>query len=111
MGSFVGHAESIAKTRMSHLIFTSQAVDDLDRVQAFLATRSIEAAERAKTVIVEHLVKVQRYPMIYRPVPAQANMREIVIAFGSYGYVLRYQYDVEMDTVTVLCVCVASKRK
>lgn len=87
---------------MPRLIITSQALEDLKRVQDFLAAKSIAAAERAKSVIIEHLEKVQKFPTIYRPVPAQHNMREIVIAFGSYGYVLRYQYDEENDAVIVL---------
>lgn len=89
---------------MPRLILTSEAIDDLKRVQDFLATKSVEAAARAKAVIVDHLEKVQRFPTIYRPLPAQQEQREIVIAFGSYGYVLRYLFDEEADTVTVLRV-------
>jgi plasmid stabilization system protein ParE len=89
---------------MSRLVLTLEAIDDLERVRSFLAEKSIEAAERAKTVIIEHLEKVQRFPTIYRPVPTQRDRREIVIAFGSYGYVARYQYDQEADTVTILSV-------
>ena len=100
----MGNTERITKTAMPHLIITSQAVDDLERVQNFLAEKSVEAAERAKAVIVEHLEKVQRFPTIYKPVPTEKDTRDIVIAFGSYGYVLRYRYNQEADTVTVLNV-------
>jgi len=86
---------------MPRLIITSQAIDDLEEVENFLAEKSPEAAERAKAVIVEHLEKVQIFPTIYRPVPTQKDRREIVIAFGSYGYVVRYQHDKEADTVTI----------
>lgn len=89
---------------MPRLVITSDAVDDLERVQVFLAEKSVEAAERAKAVIVEHIGKVQQSPTIYRPARGKPGQREIVIAFGSYGYVLRYQYDQEADTVTVLRV-------
>jgi plasmid stabilization system protein ParE len=81
-----------------------EAIEDLERVRSFLAEKSMEAAERAKAVIVEHLEKAQRFPTIYRPVSTQRDRREIVIAFGSYGYVIRYQYDREADTVTILRV-------
>ena len=54
---------------MPRLVLTSEAIDDLKRVQDFLASKSVEAAVRAKTVIVEHLEKVQIHPTIYRPVP------------------------------------------
>jgi len=100
----MGNTRRIAKACMPRLILTSEAIDDLKRVQDFLASKSAEAAARAKTVIVEHLEKVQRHPTIYRPAPDQLDPREIVIAFGTYGYVLRYLFDQEADTVTVLRV-------
>ena len=89
---------------MPRLILTAKAIGDLERVQNFLATKSVEAAARCKAVIVEHLEKVQRFPTIYKPVPTHRDMREIMLAFGSYGYVIRYQHDLEADTVTVLSV-------
>ncbi len=87
---------------MPRLILASAAIDDLQRVQHFLAERSVEAAARAKTVILEHLDKVQRFPTIYKPVPSQPNRRDIVMTFGSYGYVMRYEYDAAADTVVIL---------
>lgn len=89
---------------MPRLVLTSDAIDDLERVQNFLAAKSVEAAARAKAVIVEHLEKVQCFPTIYRPVPTQQDQREIVIAFGSYGYVVRYLFDQEADAVVILRV-------
>jgi len=89
---------------MPRLILTSVAIGDLERVKDFLAEKSQEAAERAKGVITEHLEKVQRFPTAYRPVASARDQREIVIAFGTYGYVMRYHFDQERDTVTILRV-------
>lgn len=89
---------------MPRLVLASQAIDDLERVQSFLAEKSQVAADRAKSVIVEHLKRVQRHPTIYRPVHDRPDEREIVIAFGSYRYVLRYRNDQEADVVVVLWV-------
>jgi plasmid stabilization system protein ParE len=89
---------------MPRLILTSEAIEDLARVRDFLAEKSQEAADRAKGVIVEHLEKVQRFPTAYRPVLGQRDQREIVIAFGTYGYVMRYHFDQEGNTVTILRV-------
>lgn len=86
---------------MPRLVLTSQAIDDLEEVEKFLAEKSQEAADRAKAVIAEHLEKVQLFPTIYRPASTQKDRREIVIAFGSYGYVVRYHHDKEADTVTI----------
>ena len=100
----MGDISATTKTLMPRLVLTSEAIDDLERVQSFLAEKSQAAADRAKSVIVEHLEKVQRYPTIYRPVHDRPDEREIVIAFGSYGYVLRYRHDREADAVVVLRV-------
>jgi plasmid stabilization system protein ParE len=50
------------------------------------------------------LEKIMLYPTIYRPVQGNDNQREAVLAFGTHGYVLRYYYDQEAETVTVLRV-------
>lgn len=100
----MGYAWPITQTRMPRLILTSQAIDDLERVANFLAEKSPEAADRAKAVIAEHIEKIQRFPTIYRPVLTQTDRREVVIAFGSYGYVMRYHYDPEADTVAIINV-------
>jgi plasmid stabilization system protein ParE len=89
---------------MPRLILTPEAIADLQRVRDFLAQRSPEAAAKAQATLVEHLEKVQRFPAIYRPVPHRPDEREAVIAFGSYGYVLRYRHDTAADLVAVLRV-------
>lgn len=89
---------------MPRLTLTSKAIDDLARVREFLAQKSPQAAVKAQNTIIEHLQKLQRYPAIYRPVADRPDEREIVIAFGSYGYVLRYRYDQSADLVLVLRV-------
>lgn len=100
----MGNARRLTQAHMPRLILTSQAVDDLERVQQTLANKSQSAAERARQVIVEHLEKVQRHPTIYRPVPDRPYERDIVIAFGSHGYVLRYRYEQGADRVVILRV-------
>ncbi len=87
---------------MRKIVLSISASNDLDRVIGFLATKSPEAAARAQNAIADQLEKILSYPLIYRPVPDRPGQRETVIAFGSYGYVLRYLFDPENDTVTVL---------
>lgn len=86
---------------MPRLVLSADAVDDFERVQIFLAQKSLAASERAKVVIVQHLEKLRQQPMIYKPVDGQSEQREVVIAFGTYGYVLRYRY-VEADDCVVM---------
>lgn len=87
---------------MARLILTSDAIEDLERVRDFLAQRSPPAAAKAQATILEHLQKVQLFPTIYRPVPGRTDEREVVIAFGSYGYVMRFRHDPDADLVVVL---------
>jgi plasmid stabilization system protein ParE len=89
---------------MPRLIVTSKAIDDLVRVRDFLASKSPEAAARARKVILEHFERARKNPMIYRPVHNRPDEREIVIAFGSYGYVARFRHDPENDAVVILRV-------
>jgi plasmid stabilization system protein ParE len=87
---------------MRKITLSIDASNDLDRVIDFLATKSPEAAARAQNVIADQLEKILLHPLIYRPVPDRPDQRETVIAFGSYGYVLRYFFDQEADAVSVL---------
>lgn len=87
---------------MPRLVLSSEAIEDLERVRDFLAQRSPPAAAKAQATIVEHLQKLQLFPTIYRPVPDRPDEREVVIAFGSYGYVMRFRYDQVADLVVVL---------
>ena len=89
---------------MRKIILSIDASDDLDRVIDFLATKSPEAAARAQNVIADQLEKILLSPLIYRPVPDRPDERETVIAFGSYGYVLRYLFDQKNDAVVILRV-------
>ncbi len=89
---------------MNRLVLTVEAAADIDRVIEFLATKSPEAANRAYSAIADQLEKIMLYPAIYRPVAGSNSQREAVLAFGTHGYVLRYGYDPEAETVIVLRV-------
>jgi len=77
---------------MPRLIFKPEALDDLVRLRQFLATKNVNAAEKAKAEIVKFLKTLPLRPEAYRPVMDQPFLRDMVIEFGGYGYVARYHY-------------------
>lgn len=88
---------------MSHLIWSRQALLDVQRLFRFLAVKNIDAAQRA-IKSEQHGVKVLALqPGIGRPVEDMAEeFREWVIDFGDSGYVVRYR--IGANEVTILAV-------
>ena len=76
--------------------FTPEAEADLERLFDFLldraktveeAMRAHEAVEVLRTVAVSHLSTT---PYSYRKVGPRPTLRELIVPFGSTGYVLRF---------------------
>lgn len=89
---------------MRRIVLAEAASADIERVVDFLASKSQEVAHRAYVAIADQLEKIMLHPTIYRPVEGADSQREAVLSFGTHGYVLRYQYDQDADTVIVLRV-------
>jgi plasmid stabilization system protein ParE len=76
--------------------FTPEADADLDRLFDFLleraqtvedAMRAYEAVEAVRTAALNHLATT---PYSYRKVGQRSTLRELIVPFGSTGYVLRF---------------------
>ncbi len=76
--------------------FTPEAEADLSRLFDFLleraqavedAMRAFEAVEAVRTVADSHLPTT---PYSYRKVGQRPTLRELIVPFGSTGYVLRF---------------------
>ena len=88
---------SIVPTRKpsitSSLIWTPQALQDIQRLYQFLATRNRDAAKRAVSVIRDSVNILAKQPEVGRPVPEMAlEFREWPINFGDSGYVVLYHF-------------------
>ncbi|OCC03939.1 plasmid stabilization protein [Labrys sp. WJW] len=83
---------------MPQVIFSPAAFRDLERLRAFLNSKSRLAAKRAAATIIQTLAA---HPEIGRPIPG-AEERELVITFGRDGYVALYRYD--GDKVVILAI-------
>jgi plasmid stabilization system protein ParE len=88
---------------MSHLIWSPQALQDLQRLHRFLADRNADAARRAVKAIRERVKVLAHQPGVGHPVEdMEPEYREWLINFGDSGYVALYRYDGE--TAVILAV-------
>ena len=80
------------------------AAEDLQRLFEFLAEQDLAAAERARAVIGQAIGVLQTFPFSCRKAsPENPFLRELVIGFGSGGYVALFEVE-DAETVTVLAV-------
>ena len=78
------------------LVFTRLAHQDLVRLRQFIAEHDPKAAARAANRIKTVAQLLTDQPLVGRPVitptgETRNDIRELPLAFGSGGYVLRYQ--------------------
>ena len=88
---------------MSPLIWSRQALLDVQRLYRFLAVKNIEAAKRSIKTVRQGVKALGHQSGIGRPIEDMPDeFREWMIDFGGSGYVVRYRIDA--DAVTILAV-------
>lgn len=88
---------------MPRLIWTPQALADVQRLYRFLAGKNIDAAQRAVKAIRQGVKVLTLQPGMGRPIEdLPIEFREWLIDFGDSGYVARYRLD--GDAIVVLAV-------
>lgn len=87
---------------MPRVRLSARARLDLARLHHFLAEKDSTLASRAIDEIYASVVPLTRMPKIGRPV--QAGLRELIIDFGSSGYLALYDYDEAADEIIILAV-------
>ena len=89
--------------------YTDEARHDLVRLFDFLLERAktIEDFDAAQVAVDTIISEVERHlarsPFIYRKVGDSPFLRELIIAFGSSGYVALYEIE-DAATITILAV-------
>ena len=88
--------------------YSASARDDLKRLYQYLLDRStsvddLEIAERALDAIVDAAERLGRAPFVYRKAGPSPFFRELLIPFGSSGYVALFEVE-DASTVTTLAV-------
>lgn len=89
----MGNAKRIAAARMPRLIYTKEAREDFIRAYQFLLTKNAVAAGKAKQAILDTINRLPAMPMAHRPVSLHPHQRDLMIPFGSSGYIVRYRYE------------------
>ena len=84
--------------------YTKGARDDVRRLYGFLLAKDVEAARRALAAIRKGADFLQDFPFSCRKAdPRNPFLRELVIPFGSAGYVALFEID-DQSHVTILAV-------
>ena len=89
---------------MPYLKLSRRAQADMMRLYKFLELKSPSVAAKAIFTIRESLAPLKVMPLIGRPVLDSNNLRELVIAFGSDGYIALYEYIPEQDHVYIVAI-------
>ena len=84
---------------MAQVIYSLEALKDLDRVERFFEANARMAAE-ALLLILDCVETLAKNPEIGRPV--RKARRELVISRGRSGYLALYEYDPRIDLVRAL---------
>ncbi|MBK9440808.1 MAG: type II toxin-antitoxin system RelE/ParE family toxin [Comamonadaceae bacterium] len=87
---------------MPQLRISPRARSDLLRLYQFLASKSLATGGQAIDAIEAALIPLTHMPKIGRPVAD--TIRELIIDFGSSGYIALYDFDEVVDEVIVLAV-------
>ena len=88
--------------------YSASAQDDLARLYEYLLDRAttvedLDLAERALGAIIGAVESLKRSPFIYRKADDDPFLRELLIPFGSSGYVALFEIE-DAATVTILAV-------
>ena len=75
------------------VIYTPNALRDLEKLRIFLKGRGGDVAQRAVFVIRKEIDKAKDNPERFRPISDLPHHREIIIDFGASGYVARFRYE------------------
>ena len=88
---------------MPSLIWSPQALRDVQRLYRFLEKKNVDAAKRTVKSIRETVQIIAQHLNIGRPVSdMDPEFREWLIGFGDSGYVALYRYD--GNTAIILAV-------
>ena len=88
---------------MPQLIWSPQALSDVQRLYRFLASKNLDAAKRAVKAIRQGVSVLGHQPGVGRPMEdMEPQYREWLVEFGDSGYVLLYR--LAADDVVILAV-------
>ena len=87
---------------MPRLIITETAAAGLEKCRLFLAQKNPTAAQQAAYIIKKSLITLEVDPLIGRKLEYSEELRELIIPFGSSGYVALYGLEKHGEKVVIL---------
>ena len=87
---------------MAKLIYSEQALADLERLTDFLIEVDASSALETVELIEEAVSLLKRHPLVGRPV--EYELRELVISRGRSGYVALYRLEEARDVILILAI-------
>jgi len=87
---------------VAQVVYSDNALANLERAFEFLAQDDPAAAVRAAGAIREAVDTLSRHPLIGRPL--EQSLRELVISFGKTGYVALYRFLPQRGEIRVLAI-------
>ena len=82
------------------IVFSPDALADVERLRTFLDQANPGAARRAMAAILTAIERLQEFPGMGM-LTGDADIRQIVIRFGASGYVIRYAALAETGDILV----------
>ena len=87
---------------MAQVIYSRNALANLDRAFAFLAEHDPTATSAAARAIRHAVEALASHPLIGRRV--EGEIRELVISYGKTGYVALYRFLPEQGLIRILAI-------
>ncbi len=87
---------------MAQVIYTENALANLERAFSFLAEHDPSAAADAAAAIRNAVDVLSDHPLIGRRI--EREIRELIISYGKTGYVALYRFLPEKDLIRVLAI-------
>ena len=87
---------------MAQVVYSANALDNLERAFAFLFEHDPSAARDAVVAISEAVELLARHPLIGGAIDGE--LRELVISFGRTGYIALYRFLPATDQIRILAI-------
>ncbi|MBP9743112.1 MAG: type II toxin-antitoxin system RelE/ParE family toxin [Burkholderiales bacterium] len=84
---------------MPQIVYTDEFINDFERVYAFLAEKNPIAAQNLAKLLEEKLALLTTIPKAFTYF---GEFRLYLLEFGSSGYAILYDYNEELNTITIL---------
>jgi plasmid stabilization system protein ParE len=104
VGQVAGHAQAKTRSEVPQVVYSRNAVANLERLHRFLTEKNPEAARRAIDTVLGKLKALERFPRLGPVDPDRPGVRQVFMPFGAAGCVARYRIIEDQDTVIVLAV-------